>query len=76
MTAAAAAVAAFGLPWDLDIGTVDLDIGDLLHECERERLLGLLARAIREGRFEATDEGRERVETVFRGWLSNSITPP
>jgi hypothetical protein len=73
MSAAAAAVAAFGLPSDHDLSSAELGIDDLVDECERERLIGLLGRAVREGLLDPADDERERVETALRGWLTHAL---
>src|SRR5690349_12849963 len=73
MTVAGAAVAAYGLPSNHLLTAASIDVGQLVSECEQERLLGLLARAIRDGRVAVTDEERDRFETAFRGWLTHAL---
>jgi hypothetical protein len=73
MTVAGAAVAAYGLPSNRHLGAIELEIEPLVSECERERLIGLLARAVRDDVCIVTDDVRERIERVFRGWLTHAL---
>jgi hypothetical protein len=73
MTAAGAAIAAYGLRTAHPDASAPGDFGALLAECERERLLGLLARAVRDDRIAVTDEEYEKFEDVFRGWLTHAL---
>jgi hypothetical protein len=73
MAAAGAAVAAYGLPSNHDLGATQLELPALVAECERERLIGLLARAVRDGACVVTEDEREQFETVFRGWLTHAL---
>jgi len=66
-------VAAYGLPTTHDLGAQSLDVESMVAECERERLLGLLARAIREEQYATSEDERARVEGVFRGWLTHAV---
>jgi hypothetical protein len=73
MTVAGDAVAANGLPSNSHLGAIELEIEPLVSECERERLIGLLARAVRDDVCIVTDDVRERIERVFRGWLTHAL---
>src|SRR5215207_914421 len=74
MSALGAAVAAYGLPSERTLeAPASFDFTALLHECERERLTGLLARAVRDGRMEVTDDERGELEFVFRAWLTHAL---
>ena len=74
MTVAGAAVAAYGLPSAHSLEHADRsEFGALLAECERERLTGLLARAVRDGQVVVTDDERDELEGVFRSWLTHAL---
>jgi hypothetical protein len=74
MTVTGAAIAAYGLPSAHTIESTDpVDVTTLVADCERERLLGLLARAVRDGRIALSDPERDKVETVVRAWLTHAV---
>jgi hypothetical protein len=74
MSVAGAAVAAYGLPSAHSLERADRSgFGALLAECERERVTGLLARAVRDGRLAIEDDQREQLEDVFRAWLTHAL---
>ena len=74
MSVAGAAVAAYGLPSTHSLeGAGRSEFDALLAECERERLTGLLARAVRDGQVVVGDDQRARLEDVFRAWLTHAL---
>jgi hypothetical protein len=74
MTLRGAAIAAYGLPTSHVLEVDDVhDFMALLQECERERLTGLLARAVRDGSLKIGDDELERLEHVYRGWLTHAL---
>jgi len=74
MTVTGAAIAAYGLPSAHTIEPTDaVDVGALLGECEGERLVGLLARAVRDGRITLSDAEHDEVEGVYLGWLTHAL---
>jgi hypothetical protein len=76
MTVTAAQVAAHGLRTHqpIDGETVDVPaFRELLNECERHRLLGLLARAVRDGALVIERESHDALEDLLRGWLGHAL---
>jgi hypothetical protein len=73
MTAAGAAIAAYGLPTEHTLDAVTDDFAALVQECEHERLTGLLGRAVRAGDVDVTVDERDQLEHVFRGWLTHAL---
>ena len=76
MSTTAEAIAAFGLRSRHTLDEAELS-GDeaiaLLHECERDRLLGLLAHAVRDGVLAFDEDARDRLEQLYRAWLGHDV---
>jgi hypothetical protein len=71
-----AAVTAFGLPSAHRLPSRPLDddtFAELLAQCERHRVLGLLGVAVRDGAFPVTDAQREKVERDWEAWLAHAV---
>ncbi len=71
-----AAVSASGLPsaHRLPIRPLDDDaFADLLVQCERHRVLGLLGVAVRDGAFPVTDAQRDDVASTWEAWLAHAV---
>jgi len=76
MTVDAAAIAAYGLPTTHTIDRVPLDdeaFQRLCAACENHRLLGLLAKAIRDEQVLLTDSQHEEFELQYRAWLEHAL---
>jgi len=76
MTVDAAAIAAYGLPSTHTIEPTALDdeaFEQLRATCENHRLLGLLARAVREGRMLLTPPQHDELEVQYRSWLEHAL---
>jgi hypothetical protein len=76
MTSAAAAIAAYGLRTRHELPAdplAEAEFTRFLRECEAHRLLGLVARAVRERAFPVDDDQHQRVETAVLGWLTHSL---
>jgi hypothetical protein len=76
MTRGASAVAAHGLPsrhfFD-DQALDDATFTSLLQHCEHHRLLGLLAKAVRDEALRLTPEHEGRLEETYRAWLTHAL---
>jgi hypothetical protein len=76
MTVDAAAIAAYGLPSTHIIEPTPLDdeaFEQLCAACERHRLLGLLARAVRDERVLLTQRQHDELELQYRSWLEHAV---
>jgi Uncharacterised nucleotidyltransferase len=76
MTTAAPTIAAYGLPSRRAIERIDLTgngFDDLLAACEQHRLLGLLAKSVREGALDLSDEQADTFEQKYRAWLTHAL---
>ena len=51
----------------------DDDFAHLLGACEQHRLLGLLAKAVREGLLDLSDDQEETLEEKYRAWLTHAL---
>lgn len=76
MTIGAPTIAAYGLPSCHAIKPSVLgaeEFATLLSGCESHRLLGLLAKAVREGALDLSDEQEATFEEKYRAWLTHAI---
>jgi hypothetical protein len=76
MTIAASAIAAHGLPSRHtidDAEMTDAEFGALIRECEQHRLLGLLAKAIRDEAVSLAPEHEATFEETYRAWLTHAL---
>jgi Uncharacterised nucleotidyltransferase len=76
MTIAASAIAAHGLPSRHLIKGAppcDEEFHVLLAACEQHRLLGLLAKAVRDGTVALSDEQEQAFEEKYRAWLTHAL---
>lgn len=76
MTIAASAIAAHGLPSRLTIAPdvpTDDEFDQLLATCEHHRLLGLVAKAIRDEALLLSADQEERFEAQYRAWLTHAL---
>ena len=73
---AAPAVAMYGLPSDLalpDAPLSDEEFGELFDRCEDDRLVGLLAAAVRDGALQVSDTARDTLEEEWQRWLAHDL---
>jgi Uncharacterised nucleotidyltransferase len=76
MTIAAAAVAVYGLPSALELPAREIsddEFGALFDACEHDRLLGLLAHAVRDGALRVSDDARALLEEELQRWLAHDL---
>jgi hypothetical protein len=76
MTIAASAIAAYGLPTRhrTDDPRLSEDgFGSLLATCESQRLLGILAKAVREDAVVVSPASEAELETMHRSWLTHAL---
>lgn len=76
MSTTAAAVAAWGLPNAHRLPDHPLDddaFDELLAQCTRHRILGLLGDAVRDGALPVTPAQHDRVETRWQEWLGHAL---
>jgi len=69
-------VAAYGIPTSHRLPTTPLDDADfdrLLGECEHHRIVGFLGAAMRDGTFAVTEAQRERLDSIWQGWLGHAV---
>jgi hypothetical protein len=76
MSDAASRIAAFGLPSQHRLPESTLSrqaFASLLEECERQRVLGLLASAVRESALPVDDAQHDDLERLFQAWLAHDV---
>jgi hypothetical protein len=76
MTIAASAIAAYGLPSAATLDRVALhddEFRSLLNSCENHRLLGLLAKAVRDDAILLSDDQEAEFEELYRAWLTHAL---
>jgi hypothetical protein len=76
MTIAASAIAAHGLPSAMTIdheALGDDEFRPLLGSCERHRLLGLLAKAVRDDAIVLSADQQAEFEATYRAWLTHAL---
>jgi hypothetical protein len=77
MTVAAPAIAAYRLPsrhvLDHESPPTDAEFEALLAECEHHRLLGLLAKAVRDGVVVLSPDQEASFEELYRAWLTHAL---
>src|SRR4051812_21943518 len=74
--AVAASVAMYGLPSELtlpDVALTDDEFGALFDRCEGDRLIGLLAAAVRDGALPVSDTARDMLEEEWQRWLAHDL---